>query len=793
MVKNEGIKVTVRFRPMNRREQGEAGNHVCVKLADNQRACQVTNPEYPTRPMTSYFDCIYGPSSTQEEVYKYSGEPLVKAMLDGYNATLFAYGQTGSGKTFSMMGVLGTEMRGIQPRVIEDLFDHIENLPEGCEDEYTVQISMCEIYLEKIRDLFNPVMDNLPVKQNAKQGIYIDGAVEKYCATACEVLDAMEAGFFNRATSSTKMNAESSRSHCVTILKVTKRLPDGSTVVSKLKMVDLAGSEKTKKTEATGMRLREAQCINQSLTALSQVLNVLTKGDPTAFVPFRNSKLTRLLEDALGGNSKTSLIVAASPCSFNVEETISSLRFGERAKKVKCKAVINKELSLGEYKKQLAKLTKENEALTDEVELLKKREAAVFGLLSEHGYADQGRQLVEAIKLGDEEDEKVDMGDLSFSAVSGEVFEINKKTGTVLAGSGAFADSDKNSRARQRQAEIERKKQEAMENEKIATMAANLIRKGDYAGLAEVLEGKVAIGGGASNEALLDLEDQVFDLRAEIRGADALNEQMEDELESVSDKHMEALHELEAAKAKLAEYRFYKQKVEFLEKESEMQYKRLKDQENLIDTNEEVGSIEIDLTFLAGLDPSIAQKFEQMAVAVQRKDRVIKKMREQSVGMDMQELLDGLQGNGDQQAALKKILEVNRNANTKAKEQEAIAVKAKRQAAMLVKRDAYNKQLQENWKTQLKQMEQAILLCSTIHKRDRKSFGEQLKQKDEQIEKLKAYVSTLTQNRQPKNSSAVKIVGGRRNKKPVRSIRKKRRPSKTVQSSSGEAGEAATA
>jgi len=790
MGKSEGLKVTVRFRPMNRREKEEESNHVCVKLADNQRACQVINPEYPKRPMTSYFDCIYGPSSTQEEVYKYSGEPLVKSIIEGYNATLFAYGQTGSGKTFSMMGVLGTEMRGIQPRVIEDLFDYIENQPEGCEDEYTVQISMCEIYLEKLRDLFNPINDNLPIKQNAKQGIYIDGAVEQYCATSREVLDAMEAGFFNRATSATKMNAESSRSHCVTILKVTKRLPDGSAVISKLKMVDLAGSEKTKKTEATGMRLKEAQCINQSLTALSQVLNVLTKGDPTAFVPYRNSKLTRLLEDALGGNSKTSLIVAASPCSFNVEETISSLRFGERAKKVKCKAVINKELSMGEYKKQLAKLTKENEALTDEVELLKKREGALFGLLSEHGYADQGRVLVEAVQLGDQEDEKADLGDLEFSAVSGEVFEINKKTGTVLAGSGAFADSEKNSKARQRQAEAERKKLEAEQNAKLATMAAALIRKGDYAGLAEVLEGKVAIGGGASSAALLDLEDQIFDLRAELRGADALNEQMEDELEGVSDQQAEAMHELAAAKAKLAEYRFYKQKVEFLEKESEMQYKRLKDSESMVEMTEEI-HVDVDLSFLAGCDPSVVQRFEQMAVAVKRKDRVIKKMREQSVGMDLQELLDSVQGNGDQQAALKKILQANRSANDKAREQEAVAVKAKRQAAMLVKRDVYNKQLQENWKTQLKQMEQAILLCSTIHKRDRKSFGEQLKQKDEQIEKLKAYVGTLTQNRQPK-SGTVKTVG-RRNKKPVRSIRKKRRPSKTVQAQAGEAGEAGSA
>lgn len=188
------------------------------------------------------------------------------------------------------------------------------------------------------------------------------------------------------------------------------------------------------------------------------------------------------------------------------------------------------------------------------------------------------------------------------------------------------------------------------------------------------------------------------------------------------------------------------------------------------------------------------RKFEQMALAVKRKDTMLKRMREEGVGMNMQELFDSL-GSGNQTDALKKILKANKSANTRLREQEMVAEKAKRQAAMLIKRDAYNKQLQDNWKTQLKQMEQAILLCSTIHKRDRTSFGEQIRAKDEQIEKLKAYVSTFTQLRQPKPKtfmgaggriSVPKTIGRRNKAKPA--LRKKRRPSKSVKS--GEAGEA---
>ncbi|KAI8907371.1 P-loop containing nucleoside triphosphate hydrolase protein [Gorgonomyces haynaldii] len=273
--------------------------------------------------------------------------------MKGYNCTIFAYGQTGSGKTYTMMGDLDDpEQRGLTPRIVQDLFETI--LKASLDLEFTVQCSFMEIYMEKVKDLLNPVETNLPINEDKLRGVYVKGLMHVFVASVEEVFDIMQRGQSNRAVSSTLMNEQSSRSHSIFVLQVTqKNLIDGSTKVSKLSLVDLAGSEKIKKTEATGQTLEEAKKINKSLSCLGMVINALA--EKAMHVPYRDSKLTRILQEAIGGNSRTTLIVNCSPLRYNEPETISSLRFGIRAKNIKNKPKINTEESVEELKLQLKK------------------------------------------------------------------------------------------------------------------------------------------------------------------------------------------------------------------------------------------------------------------------------------------------------------------------------------------------------------------------------------------------------------------------------------------------------
>lgn len=333
-------------------------------------------------------------------------------------------------------------------------------------------------------------------------------------------------------------------------------------------------------------------------------------------------------------------------------------------------------------------------------------------------------------------------------------------------------------------------------------MAAALIRRGDYAGLGEVLHGKVSIGGGMSSQAQMDLEDQLADLKAEIRGADSLNDQLDDELEAVMDQNQDLKHDMEALRAKLAEHRFYKQKVAFLEKESEMQMRRMRDQYSFAERDVTIAPVDVDLSFLdnAPAGPWLEQtrtKLERLTAAVQKRDKMIGNLKDNAT-VNFDELIDSLSGSdGQKAAALKKLLEAQKTSQIKVRQAEESTQKARRQAIMLTKRDEYHKQLQGNWQKQLKQMEQAVMLCSQIHKRDRASFKEQIKARDEQITKLKAYL--MKQSELRARQPGVNIAGKRvqmpsRNRRiPKSTMRKKRRPSRAVQSVNDMHAQAVTA
>ncbi len=311
---------------------------------------------------TFTFDRVFGIDSQQSDVFDYTIKETVGDLLKGYNGTVFAYGQTGSGKSYTMMGpdIDDRNSRGIIPRIINQIFDSIRDSPENM--EYIVAVSYMEIYMERIRDLLKPEKSNLPIHEDKDHGVYVKGLSEVYVGSKSEVYQVMKEGGKNRAVAATKMNEESSRSHSIFLVDVNqKNTETGSAKKGRLFLVDLAGSEKIGKTGASGQTLEEAKKINKSLSSLGMVINALTDGKST-HIPYRDSKLTRILQESLGGNSRTSLIINCSPSSFNEQETLSTLRFGQRAKKIKNKAKINAELSPAELRR-LVKLSQlQNEA-----------------------------------------------------------------------------------------------------------------------------------------------------------------------------------------------------------------------------------------------------------------------------------------------------------------------------------------------------------------------------------------------------------------------------------------------
>jgi kinesin family protein 5 len=291
----------------------------------------------------------------QADIFDYSIKPTVDDILNGYNGTVFAYGQTGAGKSYTMMGtsIEDDEGKGVTPRIVEQIFSSIMSSPGTI--EYTVRVSYMEIYMERIRDLLQPHNDNLPVHEEKNRGVYVKGLLEIYVSSVQEVFEVMRRGGNARAVAATNMNQESSRSHSIFVITITqKNVETGSAKSGQLFLVDLAGSEKVGKTGASGQTLEEAKKINKSLSALGMVINSLTDGK-SSHIPYRDSKLTRILQESLGGNSRTTLIINCSPSSYNDIETLGTLRFGMRAKSIKNKAKINAELSPAELKAMLKK------------------------------------------------------------------------------------------------------------------------------------------------------------------------------------------------------------------------------------------------------------------------------------------------------------------------------------------------------------------------------------------------------------------------------------------------------
>lgn len=354
------VKVAVRVRPINRREI-ECGSTCVVDMEGNQTILQSKRRAART---FAFDHCFWSVDDTnpkfhsQKFVFDALGVDILDNAFEGYNACIFAYGQTGSGKSYTMMGAggLDEQTKGIIPRLCDTLFERIEQSAVKTRS-YKVEVSYMEIYCEKVRDLLSPRgsgKHSLKVREHKSLGPYVENLSKLAVRSFKEINDLMSEGNKSRTVAATQMNAESSRSHAVFSIVLTQTNFDPSSPstatekVAKISLVDLAGSERVSKTGALGDRLKEGSNINKSLSTLGLVISTLAdisagKKAKNAYTPYRDSILTWLLKDNLGGNSKTVMIATISPSSDNYEESLSTLRYADRAKRIVNHAVVNED------------------------------------------------------------------------------------------------------------------------------------------------------------------------------------------------------------------------------------------------------------------------------------------------------------------------------------------------------------------------------------------------------------------------------------------------------------------
>ncbi|XP_041126307.1 kinesin-like protein KIF1A isoform X24 [Polyodon spathula] len=358
------VKVAVRVRPFNSREISKDSKCI-IQMTGNTTT--ILNPKQPKENKSFNFDYSYwshtSPAdinyASQQQVYRDIGEEMLQHAFEGYNVCIFAYGQTGAGKSYTMMGRQEKDQLGIIPLMCEDLFSRINDSNIDNSLSYSVEVSYMEIYCERVRDLLNPKnKGNLRVREHPLMGPYVEDLSKLAVTSYNDIQDLMDSGNKARTVAATNMNETSSRSHAVFNIIFTQKTQDAesdntSEKVSKISLVDLAGSERADSTGAKGTRLKEGANINKSLTTLGKVISALAedsgsnknkkKKKAENFVPYRDSVLTWLLRENLGGNSRTAMVAALSPADINYDETLSTLRYADRAKQIRCNAVINED------------------------------------------------------------------------------------------------------------------------------------------------------------------------------------------------------------------------------------------------------------------------------------------------------------------------------------------------------------------------------------------------------------------------------------------------------------------
>ncbi|XP_061509103.1 kinesin-like protein unc-104 isoform X4 [Anopheles gambiae] len=411
------VKVAVRVRPFNSREIARESKCI-IEMAGNTTC--ITNPKVPPGSSESVkrfnYDYSYWSHdprdlefSTQAMVYSDIGEEMLQHSFDGYNVCIFAYGQTGAGKSYTMMGKQEDGQEGVIPMICKDLFRRIQET-ESDDLKYSVEVSYMEIYCERVRDLLNPKnKGNLKVREHPLLGPYVEDLSKLAVTSYQDIHDLIDEGNKARTVAATNMNETSSRSHAVFTIFFTQKRQDRMTSletekVSKISLVDLAGSERADSTGAKGTRLKEGANINKSLTTLGKVISALAeiasknkKSKKADFIPYRDSVLTWLLRENLGGNSKTAMIAAISPADINYDETLSTLRYADRAKQIVCKAVVNEDANaklIRELKEEIQKLRELLKAEGIEVQ-----EGPDGKVVCEKRYANKDECLIKSDKI----------------------------------------------------------------------------------------------------------------------------------------------------------------------------------------------------------------------------------------------------------------------------------------------------------------------------------------------------------------------------------------------------------
>eukprot|EP01138_Halocafeteria_seosinensis_P014200 gb/GECG01014499.1/.p1 GENE.gb/GECG01014499.1/~~gb/GECG01014499.1/.p1 ORF type:complete len:558 (+),score=80.36 gb/GECG01014499.1/:1-1674(+) len=370
----ERIKVALRVRPMLQEDKKyyvsylSEEEQICVKPVREQHCVELHRPLGDVT--ARYFDTVFSSSDTQHEFYEDTAAPLVQKFIEGYNATLLTYGQTGAGKTYSVFGSksyweehvkgfrsvdelnLQHQHAGIVPRAIKDIFQYMDSQPKG---SCRLYVSFAEIYMEKPKDLLDPTRGaskKLPIRQKKNGEVYLDGLRCCEVFSPAELMVLVSEGVQTRMSALTRMNSESSRSHAILQIYLDQDFPGENESIqtrrSTLNIVDLAGSENVAKSKSTGLRLEEVKLINKSITALGNVISALAEGSgrgegkPTRHIPFRDSILTRLLTDSVGGNSYTVLCANIAPIASHIDESFSTVCFATRAMSVNKQVRLNK-------------------------------------------------------------------------------------------------------------------------------------------------------------------------------------------------------------------------------------------------------------------------------------------------------------------------------------------------------------------------------------------------------------------------------------------------------------------